>query len=252
MDDRLLADRVAPVVAGGHTLYGLGLGVLMLDTVFPRVLGDIGHARTWPFPVAYRIVRGALPERMARPEADPDLLEPFVTAARELADLGVRAITTSCGFLAAYQRELSAAVSVPVFASPLLQVPFAAALCPGRPVVILTARTVLGERHFNGTGWSAAEIPVVQAAPPADSHFYETFVGNAPRADVARLEQEVVELTERVLAEQPGAGAFVLECANFAPFSHLVKRVSGLPVFDLYTLGMNAYLTTTLSPPGER
>jgi hypothetical protein len=250
VDELLLDDR--RLVTGGRTLYGLGLGVVMLDTRFPRLLGDIGHARTWPFPVAYRIVRGALPERMAQPEADPELLQPFVAAARELEQVGVRAITTSCGFLAAYQRELSAAVSVPVFASPLLQVPFAAALRPGRPIVIMTARTVLGERHFDGTGWSADDIPIVQVAPPAGSHFLETFVGNAIEADVVRLEREVRELTELVVADHPTAGGIVLECANFAPFSHIVRQVSGVPVFDLYTLGLNAYLTTTLSPPSDR
>src|SRR4051794_36224476 len=81
-------------IRGGRTLYGLALGILMLDTKFPRLPGDIGNAATWPFPVAYRIVRGAFPERMARPDADPDLLEPFVAAARELQELGVPAITT--------------------------------------------------------------------------------------------------------------------------------------------------------------
>ena len=238
------------LVSGGQTLYGLALGVVMLDTRFPRLLGDIGHASTWPFPVAYRMVRGALPERMAQPEADPQLLEPFLTAARELEELGVPAITTSCGFLAAYQRELSAAVSIPVFASPLLQVPSAAALRPGRPIAILTARTVLGERHFNGTGWSADDIPVIQAAPPADSHFFETFVGNAIEADISQLEHEVAELTERVLADHPDVGGFVLECANFAPFSHIVKRIAHVPVFDLYTLAVELrFLTTTVSPP---
>jgi Asp/Glu/hydantoin racemase len=234
-------------VRGGRTLYGLELGVIMLDTRFPRLPGDIGHAGTWPFPVAYRIVSGALPERMAQPDVDPELLQPFIDAAQELETFGVSAITTSCGFLAAYQRELSAAASVPVFASPLLQVPVAAALRPGRAIAIFTARTVLGERHFNGAGWSAEDIPVIQVAPRTDSHFFETFVGNAVEADVDRLESEVAELTERAIVDNPSIGAIVLECANFAPFSHIVKRIAGIPVFDLYTLGMHAFQTTTLS-----
>ena len=50
---------------GGRTVYGLALGIIMLDTKFPRLRGDVGNARTWPFPVSPRIVGGALPERMA-------------------------------------------------------------------------------------------------------------------------------------------------------------------------------------------
>jgi hypothetical protein len=229
-----------------RTLYGLALGVIMLDTRFPRLPGDVGYAPTWPFPVHYRVVSGALPERMAQPSPDPALLQPFIDAACELEAAGVRAIITSCGFLAASQLELAAAVSIPVFSSPLLQVPVAARhLHDGQRVAILTARTVLGERHFRGTGWSADEIPIVQIAPPADSHFLATFVGNAEEADGALLEAEVRELAISVVRDHPDVGAIVLECANFAPFGPLFRRLTGLPVFDPYTLGMYAYLATT-------
>ena len=239
-------------LTGGRTLYGLALGILMLDTKFPRLPGDVGHAATWPFPVAYRIVRGALPERMTVPEADPALLEPFTDAARELEELGVPAIITSCGFLATYQRELSAAVSVPVFASALLQVPVAAAVAPGRRVAILTASPVLTDRHFIGTGWSQRAIPVVQMAPEPDSHFVETYVGNAPEADIGRIEQEVARLARRTVREHPDVGAIVLECANFSPFSSLVRRITGVAVFDLHTLGLHAHAATDGCGPGDR
>ena len=39
------------------------LGVLMLDTRFPRVVGDIGNPLTFDFPVRYEVVRGASPKR---------------------------------------------------------------------------------------------------------------------------------------------------------------------------------------------
>lgn len=79
----------------------------MLDTDFPRIPGDIGHPATFPFSVRYRIVKGASPRRVVK-SADPLLLEPFVEAALDLERQGVRMITTSCGFLSIYQRELRA------------------------------------------------------------------------------------------------------------------------------------------------
>ena len=33
------------------------IGILMLDTAFPRIPGDIGNALTYGFPVRYKIVR---------------------------------------------------------------------------------------------------------------------------------------------------------------------------------------------------
>jgi hypothetical protein len=245
-----MPDSTARLV-GGRTLYGLALGIVMLDTHFPRLEGDVGNAATWPFPVHYLIVKGASPERMAQPRLDPALIAPFTDAVRELAALGVRAITTSCGFLAIHQRELACAAAVPVFASPLVQVPLAAAAVGGRRVGIITARLALTERHFEGAGWSSRDIPVAVTAPPEDSHFVRTFVGDAREADPARLEADVVEVAMRATREHPDVGALVMECANFAPFRGAVRRATGLPVFDLYTLGMYAYHVSA-DPPFAR
>ena len=115
-------------------------------------------------------------------------------------------------------------------------------------MAILTARLALTERHFNGAGWSSKDIPIVVTAPPQDSHFVRTFVGDALEADPERLEREVVELAERTLHEHPDVGAIVLECANFSPFSGAVRRATGLPAFDLYTLGMYAYHVSADGP----
>jgi hypothetical protein len=233
------------LLTGGRTVYGLALGMLMMDTKFPRAVGDIGNAATWPMPVTYRVVRGAIPERLAQSEPDLELLAPFIDGVRALEADGVRAICTSCGFLAAYQRELADAVTIPVFASSLLQVPMAASVIRAdQRVGVITARTVLTERHFNGVGWSSADIPVVQVAPPEDGPFVATFVGDAPEADGDEIEAEVASLTDELVARYPDVGAVVLECANLAPFGPTVRRISGLPVFDLYTLGIQAYLAT--------
>src|SRR5699024_1976734 len=80
-----------------RAIYGAPLAILILDTRFARIPGDIGHAATWPFPVLYQVVRGASPDRVVC-NAKADLLDDFVAAARTLVDLGAEAITTSCGF----------------------------------------------------------------------------------------------------------------------------------------------------------
>src|SRR3954451_1406872 len=231
------------LLRGGRTVYGQALGILMLDTRFPRPPGDVGNATTWPFPTQYRIVKGADPSRIMGREPDPTLLEPFLEAARDLEAHGVRAITTSCGFLAVFQRELAAAVSVPVLTSALLQVPLAARLIhPDQKVAILTERHDLTERHFAGAGWSPEDVPVVVEALPPDAVFPTVFIGNRDESDTTVLEAEMVELARRTMREHPDVGAFVLECTNFVPYSQAMRRAAGVPVFDLYTLVMQVYL----------
>src|SRR5712692_11285688 len=101
---------------------GVAVGVLLLDTRFPRIPGDVGNAATFDFPVRYHRVTGATSEEVVRGR-HRDLLPRFIEGARCLEGEGVRAITTSCGFLARFQGDLAAAVSIPVFTSSLMLVP---------------------------------------------------------------------------------------------------------------------------------
>lgn len=240
-------------LVGGRTTDGHDLGVLMLDTVFPRLPGDVGNALTWPFPVRYEVVRGADPPRIMGPDPDPDLLGPFVDAACRLEAEGVALITTSCGFLAIFQRELAAAVSIPVVSSALLQVPLAARLIgPDRKVGILVmSREDLTERHFEGVGFSSAEIPVAVAALTEAAVFRQTYLGGLPEADSEVLERELVELASGLTREHPDVGALVLECTNFVPYGPAIRRATGLPVFELYSLVMQAWLATTGTDVGS-
>jgi hypothetical protein len=230
---------------GGRTLYGLDLGILMLDTAFPRPVGDIGNAATWPFPVRYHVVGQATPERVVE-RPDEALLGAFIDGARELEREGVRAITTSCGFLALYQRELATAVRVPVATSSLLQVPFIARTLPptGAIGILTMSREDLTERHFAGVGWSSEAIRIAVAGFDEDAMFRKVYLRGAQQADQAVLERELVRLALELRGERPDIGAFVLECTNMVPYAHAVRGATRLPVYDIYTLVMQLHAAT--------
>lgn len=232
---------------GEASLRDFVLGVLMLDTRFPRLRGDVGNPSTWPFPVRYRVVEGAVAARVVRPEPDPSLLPLFLDGARELEADGVTAITTSCGFLSVFQPQLAAAVSVPVVSSALLQVPLAARVIrPDQRVGILAVRPDLTELHFAGAGWSPADVPVVVEALPDDAVFPRVFTDRTlDAADTEVLSDEVIDAAAGLQRDHPEVGAVVLECTNFVPFSQMVRRATGLPVFDHHTLVMQIYLATS-------
>jgi hypothetical protein len=107
-------------VSGGKAVYGAKIGILMLEARFPRIPGDMGNATTWPFPVLYKVVRGASPDLVVRRRAE-GMLPAFLEAADELIADGADGITTNCGFLSLFQAELAAHCRVPVAASSLLQ-----------------------------------------------------------------------------------------------------------------------------------
>lgn len=225
------------------------LGILMLDTRFPRIPGDVGNEKSFPFPIRKKIVRGASTARVVHAH-DPALLAPFCAAARELEREGVAAITTSCGFLAMFQRELADAVRVPVFTSALLQAPLAAALLPpGRKVGILTADArTLGEKQLAGAG--IRDLPLVIYGMEG-TEFANVFVGDAPELDRRTAAREMAAVARRMKREHPEVGAVVLECTNMPPYARLVQEACGCPVYDITTLArqvMGALARTDFPP----
>jgi hypothetical protein len=210
------------------------LGVLMLETRFPRVVGDIGNPASFDFPVRYRVVRGATPARVVRERAS-GLLQPFIDAAHELVEEGCGAIGTSCGFLALFQRELQAALPVPVATSGLLQVaPLQAALPAGKKVGIITiAADALTADHLRGVGADPA-TPV--AGVREDGEFARAILGDLPRMDTGKLCEEVLEAGARLRQAHPEVAVLVLECTNMPPYADALRAASGLPVYDVLTL----------------
>ena len=223
-------------VGGGFNQYGFTVGILMLDTRFPRIPGDMGNATTFPFPVRYHRVQGAGPDLVVRRGAE-GLLPTFVDGARQLEREGVGAITTNCGFLVKFQRELAAAVKVPVFTSSLLLVPLVHRMLPrGRRVGIMTVSAVtLGPEHLEGAG-IGSDIPIAVAGMETEKEFTRVLLGDEPVLDVDLAREEHVRVARRLVAEHPDIGALVLECTNMPPYTADIQRETGLPVFDIVSL----------------
>ena len=215
------------------TYHGVTIGILMVETYFRRFVGDIGNAETWPFPVQYRIVRGATPDGMTRLQGG-SLLEPFKAAALSLIEDGVDGITTTCGFLALYQRELAAACSVPVATSALLQAPMVERTLPaGRRVGVLTySAEALTPAHLEAVG-ADRSTPVVGL--PADSVFRHWISTGDPTVSYEVLQEEVLRACGTLMA-RGDIGAIVCECTNLTPFSSEMSRRFCVPVFDAVSL----------------
>jgi len=226
------------------------IGIIGLDTTFTKIPGHIRNRSTFDFPVVYRVVEGATAERVVE-QADPTLLQPFVRAAQELEAEGVGAITSACGFLVIFQKQLADAVSVPLYASSLIQVPMVhRMLGSNRKLGLLVARKdSLTRRHLEAIG--AESIPLCIAGMEEQPEFREVML-EARRAelDVDRLEHEVLGQAERLASENRDLGALVIECTDLVPFSHAIQARLGLPVFDIVTLTEMVHRSLTRRPYG--
>ena len=208
------------------TNYGLPIGIIMMDTAFPRLPGDVGNATTFDFPVVYRVLKDVDPVAVLS-SRDLSYLDEVTSVARALEAEGVRAIVGGCGFLATFQEELRTRLRTPVFTSTLMFVPVIhRALGPREKVGIITANSRwLTEKHFEAVGWSPHSVPVAIASMEEISSV------TAPS-----FEDEIVDLAETLVADHPDVGALVLECTNLPPFAHGIQKAIRLPVFDVVVM----------------
>ncbi|MEM8980392.1 MAG: aspartate/glutamate racemase family protein [Pseudomonadota bacterium] len=209
------------------------LGILMLDTQFPRIPGDVGNPKSFDFPVLYETIALASPDLVVR--KDPSALLPdFIAAGHKLVARGARGIGTSCGFLTPFQDRLSAALPVPVLTSALSQVPWiASTLSSGQKVGILT----ISAQSLTPAHLSAAHVTLETpiAAPDESGTFVQSVLGNQTELDVAAAEQEMVQAALKLKAQTPGLAAIVLECTNMPPYAPAIAQATGLPVYSILT-----------------
>ncbi len=229
---------------GGKAIYGASVGILMLEAQFPRIPGDMGNALTWPFPVLYKVVRGASPDLVVRHGA-PGLQDAFIAAARELVADGVDGITTNCGFLSLMQAELQAAVPVPVATSSLMQVALVNALLPpGKRAGVLTiSGSTLTEAHLAAAGVPKG-TPV--GSTEGGREFTRAILGNEAELDVSLARDDNIAAAEDLVAAHPDVGALVLECTNMVPYAADIRAATGMPVFSIESFVM--WFQAGLSP----
>ena len=223
------------IARGGKAIYGAPLGILMLDARFPRIPGDMGNALTWPFPVLYKVVAGATPEKVVLHGAQ-GLLPDFLDAAKELVGQGAEAIATNCGFLALFQRELAAHVRVPVATSALIQVPWVqATLPPGQRVGIVTVSAAsLTPAHLDAAG-VPRDTPI--AGTEHGQEFFRVLIkAEKPDLDIALASRDILDAARALVAGHKDIGAIVLECTNMPPYAHALRQALGLPIYDIYSL----------------
>jgi hypothetical protein len=227
----------------------MGLGIILLDDVYPGFPGDVRNASAYPFPIQYEIVIGVDIKKLVVDEDKTACLPPLIRVAQKLEKMGCRAIAAECGYFAYFQREIAASVKVPVFMSSLLQVPLAQQLIAADRVVgiLMANSTYLTDYHLESVGISLGSNYVIGGAMDDgrcvefDHLWTQDLRTSPPAADYARAESEFLSVAVEFFRKYPEMGAMVLECTGFPPFARALQREINIPVFSWGTLLDFAY-----------
>jgi hypothetical protein len=212
------------------------LGVLTLDTRFPRLVGDIGNPTSFPVPTFTRVVRGCGP-RDAVQGADGQraagLFDSFCATMRQLEREGAASITTSCGFLVLLQERLQAAARVPVVTSSLMLLPDLLQQHQRVGVLTISAQH-LGEPYLQAAGVPASRnADVLVEGVEADGAFARAILGNEPSLDFGGARRDVLAAARRLAARAPDFTDLVLECTNMPPYAADMQAATGLRCWSL-------------------
>lgn len=205
------------------------------------IAGNIVHPDTFSYPIMRLRVKGANYQTVVE-QPNQAVLAEMIKAARELETAGVKAITTSCGFNAIFQKELANAVAVPVFSSSLMQIPMVSnMLKQGQQIGIITAdKKHLTRAHLAAAG-IASTIPVCIAGMEDTKEFSKARTAPEESVDTGKFIQEIVEVAKKLATENQNLGAIILECTDLPPAAAAIRKTVGLPVFDIVTLTNMVY-----------
>jgi hypothetical protein len=209
----------------GQTSYGEAIGILLLDTETPFILGDVGNAKSYDYPVRFKTVEGLLTDRIFA--HDYSFIEGMIAGAQELEREGVKAITGDCGFMAIFNEEVQKAVSIPFIQS---------TLPAGAKIGVLTANSdSLTPEVFGKIGLNDVSGLVIRGLQH-DKHFKDAVVDEVGTLDSDGIRAEVVQAATEITSDHPEIRSLLLECSMMPPYSEAVQQATALPVYDFLTM----------------
>ena len=220
------------------------IGILMLDSKFPRINGDVGNPATWDFDVLIEVVPKATPQAVV--SQGENLSGHVIAAGQRLVNQGVSGITTTCGFLSIYQDQLATALNVPVLTSSLMQVAGVNATLPrGKIAAILTiSGSTLTSEYLR-----AANVPLNTPIGSTEGglEFSRCILNDEPVLNIALAKRDNINAALTLVQSDPKIGALVLECTNMVPYAADIADATGLPVYSMYNL--IKWFEMSLQPP---
>lgn len=231
-----------------HVCYGMGIGIIVLDDVFPGFPGDVRNPSAYPFPMQYEMAKGVNVHNLVYEEDKSPCRESILQAAKVLENYGCRAIAAECGYFAYFQKDVAGYVDIPVFMSSLLQVPFIQQVIgPKKSVGIVCANGgCLKDEHLASVGIDLNSKYTITGTMDEGCREFQNLWEHStrpeiPQADYAKAQEDMINKCRQVLKHYPDTGAFMLECTGMQPFARAIQRQLDLPVFSWGTLLDYAY-----------
>ncbi|MEP2980901.1 MAG: hypothetical protein ABJO86_15540 [Lentilitoribacter sp.] len=213
------------------------LGILMLDTQFPRILGDAGNPETYAMDVLIHIVENVSSLDVVNDQQlSQEVRQKFIDAAIALEDNGVSAITSTCGFLYKEQTKIADAVDIPVMVSSLSLYAKIKRETGSDKIVILTASSTDLVSLIHSSNEIEKDDVVIIGMENCNA-FSQAILQDKNKQstdlDVEEIANFVKGEVVNSLNMNTDVGAILMECGNLPPYNPAIKTVTDLPVYSI-------------------
>lgn len=231
---------------------GGGLGIILVDELYPAFPGDVRNPSAFPYPIQYEVAEGMDIQKLIRSENKDQYLNTIICAAQKLERMGCKAILGECGYFAYFQKEIARAINIPAFMSSLLQIPWAQSVISADKTVgiLMSGKKELLDKHLTNVGVQLNSNYVIGGVmDEGKCHQFHLlwdsrFRKGPARASYKEAERDFVKSAVDFYNENPNMGAMILECTGFPPFAHAIQRIIDIPIFSWGTLMDYAYSVT--------
>jgi hypothetical protein len=210
------------------------IGVIQLNTNFPRPIGDIGNPKTFHSrSIIKKLDLVSVADVVSVDVIAGDVVDEMVGVARELENQGCDLITTSCGFLGPVQSHVQQQLKIPFLSTSLLMLPFLRTVYPNEADIgVLTFDSrALRPHHFVGHDIRGAKILGLES----DTELYRVISKDETQLITDKAAIEVVDRVKNLI-DQYGVRCVIFECTNLSPYKSKVRSETGVAVFDLVDL----------------
>lgn len=213
------------------------LGILMLDTQFPRILGDAGNPDTYPMNVVIEVVKDVSSLDVVNDKPMPeDVRERFIDAAKSLEASGVSAIISTCGFLFKEQDRIASAVDVPVMVSSLsLYQDIKRKAGAGKIVILTASKSDLSVLIQSSGNIVADEIEII-GMERCEAFSQAILQVKQRQSEILKTDEIETFLKKEImhlLNTDTDINAILIECGNLPPYIPAIKSMTDLPVYSI-------------------
>lgn len=213
------------------------LGILMLDTQFPRILGDAGNPDTYPMDVLIEVVKDVSSLDVVNDKSLSDeICQKFTNAAQSLESQGASAIISTCGFLFKEQEKIEQAVDVPVMVSSLSLYGTIKTELGAKKIAILTAsKPDLSALIKFSDRIAPDEIEIIgmEKCQAFSDAILQEKQKQSTILNADNIEQFVKAEIADLLQRDRDIGAILIECGNLPPYILAIKSMTDLPVYSI-------------------